>query len=95
MFQALNDLELVLKHPSTANWGRARELTIVCDGGWDHNTRNSEVRLVLTVEHLTNKRNYTLACVRAASLSSLNEAECLNGVETRSGQKAKLKQAVL
>jgi hypothetical protein len=94
-FQALNDLELVLKHPSAANQGRARELTIVSDGGWDHNPRNSEVRLVLTVEHLTNKRNYTMACVRAASLSSLNEAERVNGVETRSVQKAKLRQAVM
>ena len=94
-FQALNDLELVLKHPSAANWGTARELTIMSDGGWDHNPRDLEVRMVLTVEYLTNKRNYTMACVRAAGLSSLNEAERVNGVETRSVQKAKLKQAVL
>ena len=65
------------------------------DGGWDHNPRNTEVRLALTFEHLHNQRPFTMACCRAAGLSSFNEAERVNGAETRSVQKGKLKQAVL
>ena len=49
----------------------------------------------MTFEHLHNQRPFTMACCRAAGLSSLNEAERVNGAETRSVQKGKLKQAVL
>ena len=70
------------------------EITYISDGGWDHNPRNSEVRFGLTLEHLENKRLYTNASVRAAGMSSYNEAERVNGVETSAVQKANLQGTV-
>jgi hypothetical protein len=52
------------------------------------------VRFGLTLEHLENKRLYTNASVRAAGMSSYNEAERINGAETCAAQKANLQGAV-
>ena len=70
-------------------------ITFISDGGWDHQPRSSEPRLGLTLEHLPNKRMFSCIAIRAAGMSSYNEAERLNGLETRAVQKAKLQDAVL
>ena len=88
------DLQLVLSQPQVREQKQGGEMTFISDGGWDHNPRNSEVRLALTFEHLDNGRLYTNTSVRAAGVSSYNEAERVNGVETRSVQKACIKDAV-
>ena len=85
---------MVLSQPQASRFAKGGELTVVFDGGWDHNPGNSEVRLALTFEHLDNERVFTMACCRAAGLSSFSEAEQVNGAETRAVQKAKLKDAV-
>ena len=69
-------------------------ITYISDGGWDHNPRNSQVRFGLTLEHLENKLLYTNASVRAAGMSSYNEAERVNGAETCAAQKVNLQGAV-
>ena len=92
--QWLNDFMLVLQHPDLAGIKKG-ELTIISDGGWDHQPRNSEVRFALTLEHVVNQRNYTGAFVRAVGLLSYNEAERQNGAETQCVQKACLKEVVL
>ena len=92
--QQFNDLALVMRDPQMESHRMGGEITYISDGGWDHNPRNSEVRFGLTLEHLENKLLYTNASVRAAGMSSYNEAERVNGAETCAAQKANLQGAV-
>ena len=52
------------------------------------------LRCALTLEHLENKCLYTNVSVRAAGMSSYNEAERVNGAETCVAQKANLQGSV-
>jgi len=83
--QQLNDWHLVQK--SDKRLGQYMEsctvLFSLSDSGWDHDQRNTEVRFWLTWDHLHSNRNYDVNFVRPAELSAYNEAERLNGVETR------------
>ena len=81
--------------PKLAPMASGGNITFVNDGGWDHQPRSSEPRLGLTLEHLCNKRMFSCIAIRAAGMSSYNEAERLNGLETRAVQKAILQDAVL
>ena len=92
--QQTNDLQLVLSQPQVHEQKQGGEITFICDGGWDHNPRNSEVCPALTFEHLVKGRLYTNASVRAAGMSSYNVAERVNSVETRAVQNACIKDAV-
>ena len=94
-FQAVNDLQLVSQQDALSQCRTGVDIFFVFDGGWDHNLRNSEVRWALALEHIKNDRRDTIACVRATGLSSFDEAERVNGAETRSVQKGKLRWAVL
>ena len=76
-----------------AVWGGG--WTFVSDGGWDHNLRNGEVQLALTLDHLDRECTFTMSVVRATRMASWNEAKCLHAAETRATQNAMLREAVL
>ena len=91
--QAMNDLHLVLASEECEHFRRGGEWTFVSDGPWDHNPRSGEVQLALTFDHLDRECTFTMSVVRAARMSSWNEAERLNAAETRATQKAMLPEA--
>ena len=94
-FQPQNDLFFVMQQGTCADLQLAPEIYFVSDGGWDHAPTNSEVRLCLTLDHVRHQRHFTAAVVRVLGLSSSNEAERVNGMETRSVQRATLREHVV
>ena len=86
--QQFNDLALFMRNPQMESHRMGGGITYISDGRWDHNPRNSEVRFGFALEHLENKCLYTNASVRAAGMSSYNEAERVNGAETCAAQKS-------
>ena len=68
---------------------------LVSDGCWDHNPRNGEAQLALTPDQLDRECTFTVFVVPASRMSSWNEAERLNGAETRATRNALLREAVL
>ena len=73
---------LVLHSEECESFRQGGEWTFVSDGGWDHNPRNGEVQLALTLDHLDRECTFTTSIVRAARMSSWNKAERLNAAET-------------
>ena len=93
--QAMNGLHLVLASEECEHFRRGGEWTFVSDKGWDHNPHSGEVQLALTLDHLDRGCTFTMSVVRAARMSSWNEAERLNAAEAGAMQKAMLCEAVL
>ena len=72
--QAMNDLHLVLHSEECESFRQGGEWTFVNDGGWDHNSRNREVQLALTLDHSDRECTFIASVVCAARMLSWNKA---------------------
>ena len=70
-----NSSALMNSPPGCESFRRDGEWTFVSDGGWNHNPRNGEVQLALTLDHLDRECTFTVFVVHAAQMSLWNEAE--------------------